>query len=131
LLTYAALTGSLAHRHSAESALGIVASVGVEQPRFLGWALAVAEAHIAGPVEVAIVGESSRALSDVAWRLRPPGAVVVTGQPDAPGIPLLAARPTVEGRPAAYVCRGMVCDAPVTEVTALRRQLAEPAPATS
>jgi uncharacterized protein YyaL (SSP411 family) len=131
LLTYAALTGSLAHRHSAESALGIVASVGVEQPRFLGWALAVAEALIAGPVEVAIVGEPSRALSDVAWRLRPPGAVVVTGQPDAPGIPLLAARPTVEGRPAAYVCRGMVCDAPVTEVAALRRQLAQPAPASS
>ena len=129
LLTFAALTGSLAHRQSAESALGIVASVGAEQPRFLGWALAVAEALVAGPVEVAIVGEPARELSNVAWRLRPPGAVVVTGEPNTPGIPLLADRPTVGGRPAAYVCRGMVCDAPVTDVPALRRQLAEPAPA--
>ena len=129
LLTSAALTGSLVHLESAQSALGIVAAVGVEQPRFLGWALAVAEALVSGPVEVAIVGEPSRALRDVAWRLRPPGAVVVSGEPDAPGIPLLADRPTIDGRPAAYVCRGMVCDAPVTDVEALRRQLAEAAPA--
>jgi uncharacterized protein YyaL (SSP411 family) len=129
LLTFAALTGSLPHRKSAESALGIVASVGVEQPRFLGWALAVAEALVAGPVEVAIVGEPSRELSDVAWRLRPPGAVVVSGEPNSPGIPLLADRPTVAGRPTAYVCRGMVCHSPVTDVQALRRQLAEAAPA--
>ena len=129
LLTFAALTGSLAHRTAAESALGIVASVGVEQPRFLGWALAVAEALVAGPVEVAVVGEPSGELSDVAWRLRPPGAVVVSGEPDSPGIPLLADRPTVAGRPTAYVCRGMVCHAPVTDVQALRRQLAEAAPA--
>jgi len=54
---------------------------------------------------------------------------VVSGEPDAPGIPLLADRPTIDGRPAAYVCRGMVCDAPVTDVEALRRQLAEAAPA--
>ena len=131
LLTSAALTGSLVHRQSAQSALGIVAAVGVEQPRFLGWALAVAEALVSGPVEVAIVGEPSGALRDVAWRLRPPGAVVVSGEPDAPDIPLLADRPTIDGRPAAYVCRGMVCDAPVTDVEALRRQLAEAAPASS
>jgi uncharacterized protein YyaL (SSP411 family) len=129
LLTYAALTGSLPHRQAAETALRIVATVGVEQPRFLGWALAVAEGLIAGPVEVAIVGESAGLLSDIAWRLRPPGAVVVTGEPDAPGIPLLAGRPAVDGRPAAYVCRGMVCDAPVTDPEALRRQLAPAAPA--
>jgi uncharacterized protein YyaL (SSP411 family) len=131
LLTSAALTGSLVHRQSAQSALGIVAAVGVEQPRFLGWALAVAEALVSGPVEVAIVGEPSGALRDVAWRLRPPGAVVVSGEPDAPDIPLLADRPTIDSRPAAYVCRGMVCDAPVTDVEALRRQLAEAAPASS
>jgi uncharacterized protein YyaL (SSP411 family) len=131
LLTSAALTGSLVHRQSAQSALGIVAAVGVEQPRFLGWALAVAEALVSGPVEVAIVGEPSGALRDVAWRLRPPGAVVVSGEPDAPDIPLLADRPTIDSRPAAYVCRGMVCDAPVTDVEALRRQLADAAPASS
>jgi uncharacterized protein YyaL (SSP411 family) len=29
-------------------------------------------------------------------------------------VPLLAARPLVDGAPAAYVCRGFVCDRPVT-----------------
>jgi uncharacterized protein YyaL (SSP411 family) len=34
-------------------------------------------------------------------------------------IPLLADRTEVDGRPAAYVCRGMVCDRPVVEVEEL------------
>jgi uncharacterized protein YyaL (SSP411 family) len=59
----------------------------------------------------------------VAWRERPPGAVVVSGSPDAPGVPLLADRPLVEGRAAAYVCRGMVCDLPVTTAEALSAAL--------
>jgi len=53
-----------------------------------------------------------------------PGAVVVVGEPDAPGVPLLAGRPLVGGRPAAYVCRGFVCSAPVTDVSALGAALA-------
>jgi uncharacterized protein YyaL (SSP411 family) len=39
------------------------------------------------------------------------------------GIPLLAGRTPVEGRPAAYVCRGFVCERPVTEVSDLDRAL--------
>jgi uncharacterized protein YyaL (SSP411 family) len=40
--------------------------------------------------------------------------VLAAGQPDAPGVPLLAGRPLVDGAAAAYVCRGFVCDRPVT-----------------
>jgi uncharacterized protein YyaL (SSP411 family) len=29
----------------------------------------------------------------------------------------------IDGRPTAYVCRGIVCDLPVTSVEALTRQL--------
>jgi uncharacterized protein YyaL (SSP411 family) len=36
------------------------------------------------------------------------------GRPDQPGVPLLASRPAVDGRATAYVCRGFVCDRPVT-----------------
>jgi uncharacterized protein YyaL (SSP411 family) len=45
--------------------------------------------------------------------------VVVAGEPDRPGVPLLADRPLLDGAPAAYVCRGFVCDRPVTTVDAL------------
>ena len=51
----------------------------------------------------------------------PGGTVVVAGAPDAPGVPLLADRPLVDGGPAAYVCRGFVCDRPVTTAAELDR----------
>jgi uncharacterized protein len=126
LIGYAALTGSLDHRTAAEQVLGTVSALGARHPRFFGWGLAAAEALVSGPVEVAVVGESGAGpLTDAAREHRPPGAVVVSGDPDAPGVPLLAGRPIVSGAPAAYVCRGMVCDAPVTSVaellSALRR----------
>ena len=37
----------------------------------------------------------------------------------APGLPLLANRPLVAGEPAAYVCRGFVCERPVATVAEL------------
>jgi hypothetical protein len=70
-------------------------------------------------VQVAVVGDAAGALRRAAWWHRPPGAVVVSGEPDARGVPLLADRPLVAGAAAAYVCRGMVCDLPVTEERAL------------
>ena len=45
--------------------------------------------------------------------------MIVAGAPDAPGVPLLAARPLVDGLAAAYVCHGFVCDRPVTTPDAL------------
>jgi uncharacterized protein YyaL (SSP411 family) len=115
LLTYAALTGSAEHRVAAEAAVRAVGSLSVGQPRFFGWTLAVAEGLAAGPVQVGVVGEDGDGpLTTLAWRQRPPGAVVVSGAPDAPDIPLLAGRPLVAGKPAAYVCRGFVCDLPVS-----------------
>ncbi|MGI8760781.1 MAG: thioredoxin domain-containing protein [Jatrophihabitantaceae bacterium] len=120
LLTYSALSGSHPHRAAADNALRIVRSLGTRQPRFLGWALAAAEGLVAGPVQVAVVGEADGgALSAAAWRHRPPGAVVVSGTPDAAGVPLLAGRPLVDGAAAAYVCRGMTCELPVTGVAEL------------
>jgi hypothetical protein len=86
----------------------------------------VGEALLAGPAEVAIVGEGPAAeeLRRTAWASTAPGAVVVSGPPQAPGIPLLADRPLVGGLPAAYVCRGFTCDAPVTDPADLAAALA-------
>jgi uncharacterized protein YyaL (SSP411 family) len=121
LVAYSALTGSSRHRAAAEDALRTVSGLAVKQPRFFGWALAAAAALADGPVQVAVVGEGGRGpLTAAAWRARPAGAVVVS---DAPDHPLLADRPLIGGRAAAYVCRGMVCDLPVTDVAALLGQL--------
>jgi uncharacterized protein YyaL (SSP411 family) len=45
------------------------------------------------------------------------------GEPDRRGVPLLADRPMRGGAPTAYVCRGFVCDRPVTGPDALAAQL--------
>ncbi len=127
LVTHAALTGSARHREAAASALDACGPVAAQDPRFAGWALAVAEAVAAGPLQVAVVGDGAGAqpLLDVARAATSPGIVVVHGMPDAAGVPLLADRPLVGGAPAAYVCRGFVCEMPVTTPEALRTALAE------
>ena len=43
------------------------------------------------------------------------GSVVLVVPPGRDGIPLLEGRDLVGGRAAAYVCRGMVCERPVTD----------------
>jgi uncharacterized protein YyaL (SSP411 family) len=125
LMTFAALTGSARHRDAAAAALDACGPVAEQDPRFAGWALAAAEGVASGPLQVAVVGEGPDAqrLVDVARASTSPGLVVVHGMPDAPGVPLLADRPLVEGAAAAYVCRGFVCDRPVTSPEALRTAL--------
>jgi uncharacterized protein YyaL (SSP411 family) len=125
LLTYSALTGSTRHRDAADQAVAAAAGLAEHDPRFAGWTLAVAEAMAAGPQQVAIVGDGPQAqgLLRVARRSPSPGMVIVHGSPDTPGIPLLADRPLVAGGAAAYVCRGFVCDRPVTTADALAAAL--------
>ena len=87
LLTYSALTGSHPHREAAEAALGVYALLGAEHPRFAGWGLAVAEALLDGPREVAIVGApedaGTIALRRTALHATTPGLVLAVGDPDA------------------------------------------------
>jgi uncharacterized protein YyaL (SSP411 family) len=145
LLSYAALTGSAEYREAAIGALRTVPALAARFPRAAGWGLAVAEASLAGPVEIAVVGpaEDKRTaeLHRTALLAAPPGAVIALGhlaasagdlvigaaQPavDAgeAAIPLLTGRGLVGGQPAAYVCRGFTCRAPVTDPEQLRAEL--------
>jgi uncharacterized protein YyaL (SSP411 family) len=119
---YAALAGSPRHRELGEAALASLARLVEQAPRAAGWAAAVGEALLAGPLEIAVSGPAGPdrdALAAAARHSTSPGAVVVVGKPDSPGVPLLADRPPVAGRAAAYVCRGFVCSAPVSDVSAL------------
>src|SRR4051794_7333905 len=126
-VTYGALAGSPRHRELGEAALASLTRLVAQAPRAAGWAAAVGEALLAGPLEVAVsgpVGPERDALAAAARAATSPGAVVVVGEPDAVGVPLLAERPPVGGRAAAYVCRGFVCRAPVTDVSALSAAMA-------
>ncbi|MER6562562.1 thioredoxin domain-containing protein [Streptomyces sp. NPDC001027] len=128
LLGYAAHTGSEPHRTAAERALGVVKALGPRVPRFIGWGLAVAEALLDGPREVAVVGAgtddpASRALHRTALLGNAPGAVVAFGVPGGDEFPLLADRPLRGGAPTAYVCRDFTCDAPTTDPDRLRAAL--------
>jgi uncharacterized protein YyaL (SSP411 family) len=125
LTTYAALTGSTAHREAAEAALATVAPIMARHARFTGYGCAAGEAQLAGPYEIAVAtaDPDGDELVRTAWRLAPPGAVVVAGPPDRPGVPLLADRPLVDGGSTAYVCCGFVCDRPVTTPAELASKL--------
>ncbi|QDN80133.1 thioredoxin domain-containing protein [Streptomyces sp. S1A1-7] len=127
LLSYAAQTGAEPHRTAAERALGVVKALGPRAPRFIGWGLAVAEALLDGPREVAVVGPEGHPLTKALHRTAllgtAPGAVVAVGTPESDELPLLADRPLVRGEPAAYVCRNFTCDAPTTDPDRLRTAL--------
>jgi hypothetical protein len=135
LLSYSALTGSARHREAAAAALGVLPGIAARYPRAAGAGLAVAEAWLAGPAEIAVVGapedERTQALHQTALHAATPGAVLALGDgtqaADAPGgVPLLAGRGLVDGAPAAYVCRQFTCLAPVTTPEQLSQTLARP-----
>ncbi|MDG4789723.1 thioredoxin domain-containing protein [Micromonospora sp. WMMD1102] len=125
LVAYSALGGQVRFREAAVAALETVAPIVARHARFTGYAAAVGEALLSGPYEIAVVTAEPAGdpLLALAHRHAPPGAVVVAGEPDRPGVPLLADRPMVDSDPTVYVCRGFVCDRPVTSPDALLAQL--------
>jgi uncharacterized protein len=128
LLSYSALTGSGSHRGAAVAALGPLAAIAARFPQAAGSGLAVAEALLSGPAEIAVVGPPAdprtAQLQAAALRAPSPGAVLAVG--DGTGesaVPLLVGRGLVDGAPAAYVCRNFTCRAPVTDPVELAAAL--------
>jgi uncharacterized protein YyaL (SSP411 family) len=100
----------------------------VRYPLAFGHALMAADLAVFGAVEVALVGDAGsqdmEALVRAANGPFVPSLVLAAGtEGDGDGIALLADRPMRGGRATAYVCRGYVCDEPVTEPSALFEQL--------
>jgi uncharacterized protein YyaL (SSP411 family) len=127
LLAYASLTGSARHRDAAAAALAVLPAVAGKYPRACGLGLAVAEALLAGPAEIAITGplDDPRTgdLLRAALHAAPPGSVLALGDGVLESAPLLAGRGLVGGAPTAYVCRGFTCRLPVTTPAELREEL--------
>jgi uncharacterized protein YyaL (SSP411 family) len=108
----------------------VLPAIAARYPRAAGMGLAVAEAWLAGPAEIAVVGrpadERTRALHETALHAATPGAVLALGDGTDAAVPLLTGRTLVNGAPAAYVCRQFTCLAPVTTPEQLRKALAVP-----
>ena len=121
LIAFAAVTGEHRFRAAAESGIASASDIATQVPRFAGWTLAAAEAVVAGPLEVAVVGQAEERtqLHRAALGMTSPGAVVIAGEVGL-DIPLFEQRDLVDGHPAAYVCEGFVCRRPVTTVEALK-----------
>ncbi len=123
-VTYSALTGLSEYRVIAEEAVRIVTMLATRAPRVAGWGLVAASAMVAGPIEIAVTGSpNDEGFADLLATARfvpLPGTVVAWGDPD---VPLMRDRPLIDGRAAAYICRGFVCTVPVTEASSMRAQL--------
>ncbi|WP_405068773.1 thioredoxin domain-containing protein [Kribbella sp. NBC_01510] len=119
--TLASLTGSVRYETAAQQALQASATIADRAPRFAGRALAVAETIAAGPLEIAIAGDSPElrrtALTEAPW-----GTAIVAGGPGL-AVPLMAGRDLVDGRAAAYVCQKFTCRLPIVLPEDLRREL--------
>ncbi|UNK45029.1 thioredoxin domain-containing protein [Arthrobacter sulfonylureivorans] len=128
LATYAAYSGSVRHRELAGRLLGYLNRIAARAPRAAGWGLAAAQALAAGPVELAVTGQSAAATALIAAARASgsPGIVVARHTADPrreETAPLLADKPVPADGALAYVCRGMVCRRPVATAAALLEEL--------
>jgi uncharacterized protein YyaL (SSP411 family) len=97
-------------------------------PTAFGNLLCCADMEVSGAVEVALVGEplspGFKALERTVAGRYVPALVLAGGSArEQPAVRLLDDRPEIESRPTAYVCRGYVCDRPVTDAGELSEQL--------
>jgi hypothetical protein len=120
------LSEELAYADRATAALGAMQASVQQHPLGLGQWLIALQLTLAPPTAVAVVGdpdaEDAHALLRVTRRGYHPHRLVAAG--DGPPPPVLVDRPLVDGRAAAYVCRGGTCRPPVTDEAALEEILA-------
>jgi uncharacterized protein YyaL (SSP411 family) len=131
LLRLAELTGEADYERRALAALRPMADLMARHPTAFGRFLCALDFHVGPRVELALVAprtidELSPLAREAFSRYLPNlvAAGAVTGHPQmTAGIPVLDGRSAVDGKPTAYVCRNYACELPVTDATALARQL--------
>jgi uncharacterized protein len=131
LLRLALLLDREDYRARAEAVLEELSGGMEKLPGGFGRLLAALDFYLSRPREVVIVGDlaspDTQALVDAVYASYLPNKVVAGRAPEdeevAGLVPLLADRPTREGRATAYVCEGYACQMPATEPEALARQL--------
>ncbi|HET9454422.1 MAG TPA: hypothetical protein VFO66_09075, partial [Gemmatimonadaceae bacterium] len=128
MLRIADLCGEPEMARRANFTLETLAAPMAQHPLAFGHALTAADMAVHGAVEIALVGdpaqyEFQQLLVTVGERYIP-SRVLAGGPPgSATGVPLMENREAIDGKPTAYVCRGYVCERPVTTPADLWEQL--------
>ncbi len=113
LLRLARIYGDDALERRAVGVLRILRDALPRAPQAFGWALCALQLHLSPPREIAVVGTADAPVARAALAPFDPDAVVAFGPAD--GVPLLAGKGLVDGKPAVYVCERFACRAPVTD----------------
>ncbi|MFO0838892.1 MAG: thioredoxin domain-containing protein [Phycisphaerae bacterium] len=132
LLRLATMTGNDALRRRAERMMTHFAADVLGSPGASERFLAGVDFALAGPVEIAIVGDPADArtrelVAAVRTSYVPNRVLMLVNRArpqDAVESPLLKSLTLINGEPAAYVCRNYQCERPVTCADALRARLA-------
>ncbi len=114
LLRLEALTGERSHGMRAEGVLRLFAKAAPRQPDAFAHLLRALDFQLAPTKEVALIGDDLTELATVVRSGYRPHLVLAGGPEGSDVPPLLAGRPQVDGRRAAYVCEHFTCQAPVT-----------------
>ncbi|MEK6300358.1 MAG: thioredoxin domain-containing protein [Acidobacteriota bacterium] len=133
LLKLSLLTQEQEYQQHAVTILRTVRQAIGKYPSAFGYALCALDFYLSEPKEIAIVGGTDshevKAFIEQVYSGYLPNKVIAARASDdeesADAIKLLAARPMVEGKATAYVCRNYVCLAPATTVEELAARLEE------
>jgi uncharacterized protein len=128
LLRLAAFTGENTYFKRSELMLGRLQPAMIQAPTAFAQWLCALDFALSQPREIAIMGDPQsmdvRALLKVVFAgYRPNQVVAVAPAARSSPVPLLANRAAIGGEATAYVCRHFTCQQPVTDATALARQL--------
>jgi uncharacterized protein len=120
LLRLARIYGDEELEHRAVGVFRLLRDALGRAPHAFGHALSALDLHFSPPRELAIVGPVESEVARAALEPFAPNRVVAVGP--AHGVPLLAGKELVDGRPAVYVCENFACRAPATDPKALQTQ---------
>jgi uncharacterized protein len=119
LLRLAALTGERRYEEAAEGVFRLFAGPATQHPESFAHLLRAIDFHLAPTKEVALIGDDLAELAGAVRGAHRPHLVLAGGPQGSDTPALLRDRPTIEGRPAAYVCERFTCQQPVTEISEL------------
>ena len=113
LIRLARIWGDEELEHRAVGVFRLVEPALSRAPGAFGWMLCALDLWLATPVEIAIAGPVGSDVARAALAPFRPDAVVAVGP--GQGVPLLAGKGLVDGKPAVYVCERFACQTPVTD----------------